>query len=138
MAGHGFVYGQQLQLVEVVLAQLGFDAGAGPVRRNRRDPVKCAQLRLQGGRRIEAAHRVDAAHELGRRNHLQVGARWQREQVLLRDELARFFQVLAWASSRYDSRVECRSAMRVQDLGNHQVFRAPDRPDPRGPCGPGK
>ena len=95
VAGHGLVDGEQLQLVEVVLAQLGFDALLVPVRRDRGDPVKGAQLRLQRRGGIEAAHRVDAAHELGRRDHLQVGARGQREQVLFLHEGAGLVQVLA-------------------------------------------
>ena len=114
VAGHGFVDGEQLELVIVVFAQLGVRALLGPVRGNGRDPVESAQPRFERRRGRKTAHGIDAAHELGRRNHLEIRSRRKRQQVLLLDEGARFGQILACVVHIGFAR-----GMALRDLGQH-------------------
>ena len=90
---HRFVNHQQLQVVKVVFPQLRFDAVLRPIGRNRRDPEKRSELRLENRRGIEAAHRINSALEFRRRDHLKITVFGQCEKVLCAHESARFVEI---------------------------------------------
>src|ERR1051325_111046 len=93
MAWLGLVDGEQLQMIKVILAQLGFDALTRPVFWDGRDPVKRAELRLEHRRGVKSAYRVDAAHEHRCVDYFQVIARREREELFRSDEGACFVEV---------------------------------------------
>ena len=84
----------QLQVVEIVFAELGFHALFGPVRWDGREPEEAAQLRFEDRGGIETGYRVDASFEFRCRDDLEIVARGHGQEVFLFGEIARVAQIL--------------------------------------------
>jgi len=93
VARHSLVERQQVQLVKIVLAQLGLFALGGPFGRDRSDPVEGPQTGLQRGRRHESPHRVNAPQEARSFDHLKVLPGGQRQQAVPTHEQPRGFEI---------------------------------------------